>query len=117
QAIAIQTAVSDRKGLLDFFVRGEEAGFTNRGVHSFHPHEDWLNPKKVTVQSALLDEILDSEARIDVIKMDIEGAELDALKGAQRAIDRFEPLIFFEANEICTQYFGHSTRDVKEWLM
>jgi FkbM family methyltransferase len=116
-ALVFELALSDQRGEMDFFIRGPEAGFTNRGVHSFYEHDDWLNPLKITTRVALLDDLLQDEASVDVIKMDIEGAELNALKGAVRTLSRFDPLIFLEANEICTRYFGHSTADVKAWLL
>lgn len=113
----IKSALGERDGSVDFFVRSAEHGFSNRGVHSLHAHSDWLEPMKVTVPLRKLDGILRSEQRVDIIKMDIEGAELGALKGAEESLERFSPLIFLEANEICTRYFGHSTLDVKNWLL
>jgi FkbM family methyltransferase len=113
---AFNLAAGKQRGEVDLFVRGREGGFTNRGVHSLHKHEDWLNPQKVSAHIELLDTILADEPRVDVIKMDIEGAELGALEGAVHSIKRFDPIIFFEANEVCTKYFGHSTADVKLWL-
>lgn len=36
--------------------------------------------------------------RCDVIKMDIEGMEIDALKGGQETLRKFEPILFFESH-------------------
>ena len=112
----IQAALGNRSGSVDFFLRSEENGFTNRGVHSLHPHGDWLQPQKITVPMKRLDDVLLGERRVDWIKMDIEGAELDALQGAEQSLEQFSPTVFFEANEICTRYFGHGTGAVKRWL-
>lgn len=35
--------------------------------------------------------------RIDFIKMDVEGFELNVLEGASRTIEKFHPVVFFEA--------------------
>lgn len=53
---------------------------------------------------------LDKLLRVDVIKIDVEGAELKVLKGCKKTIERFKPKIIFEANsskeyEILTSEF------------
>jgi FkbM family methyltransferase len=48
------------------------------------------------VQAVELDSFLRDEQRIDIIKMDIEGAEGRALSGMQQLIQRHRPLIFTE---------------------
>jgi hypothetical protein len=37
--------------------------------------------------------------RLDVVKLDIEGSEVDALEGALTAIARFRPLVLLEVEE------------------
>jgi protein O-GlcNAc transferase len=46
-----------------------------------------------------LDEELQNDARIDVIKIDVEGWEFDVLRGAARVIDHHRPLIYVEASD------------------
>lgn len=46
-----------------------------------------------TVQIAALDEMIDSAVRVGFIKMDIEGAEYDALLGAKSILLRDKPLL------------------------
>ncbi|MEZ2232311.1 FkbM family methyltransferase [Microcoleus sp.] len=48
------------------------------------------------VQSVVLDELLQSEKEINVIKMDIEGHEPIALRGMERIINKHRPIIFTE---------------------
>ncbi len=81
-----------------------------------------------TVQSITIDDFVINNAfrRMDFIKMDIEGSEIDALKGAMNVIDRFRPTMavcvyhkltdFYEVprllkgiHEDYKIYFGHST--------
>jgi FkbM family methyltransferase len=47
--------------------------------------------------------------RLDFIKIDIEGFELGALKGATKTIARFEPLILMEFNSFCLTAFGDTS--------
>lgn len=48
------------------------------------------------VQSVVVDEILQHESRINVIKMDIEGYETLALRGMEKLIRKHRPIIFTE---------------------
>lgn len=45
-----------------------------------------------------LDDELKNEVRIDVIKIDVEGWELDVVRGAPRTIETQRPLIYVEAS-------------------
>ncbi len=50
---------------------------------------------QLQVETASLDDVVTGEKlrRVDFIKMDIEGAELEALKGARRTIEQFKPTL------------------------
>src|ERR1700693_1564929 len=77
-------AVSDKNGASSFEV--EETGFMGHlsGVGS------------MTVSTATLDSLVE-EGKVlppDYVKMDIEGAELLALRGASRTFQRFRPVLF-----------------------
>lgn len=54
-----------------------------------------------TVQAITLDDLASrlSLPRVDWIKMDIEGAETDALRGAERILRKFRPILFIEIHE------------------
>lgn len=63
-----------------------------------------------------LDELLCDLKRLDAIKVDVEGAELAVIRGAQNTLRKFRPLIAIEAEEASAQAFGYSTRDLKAAL-
>jgi FkbM family methyltransferase len=44
--------------------------------------------------------------RIDLIKLDVEGSELEVLKGGHSAIRRFDPTVFMEFNSFTLSVFG-----------
>jgi FkbM family methyltransferase len=48
------------------------------------------------VQALPMDEALANEPRVDVVKIDVEGAEGRVLRGAAKIIDRFRPTLLFE---------------------
>src|SRR5262249_11602542 len=69
-----------------------------------------------TVRCASLDDLIRRRElilpRLDVVKMDVEGAELSALKGMQQTIAQFRPKIIMELNRPALGYFGKTTDDV-----
>lgn len=54
--------------------------------------------------------------RIDFIKIDVEGYELDVLIGGQNTITKFKPKILIEINEMTLQRQGITRKDIYEWL-
>ncbi|MES1932226.1 FkbM family methyltransferase [Salinisphaera shabanensis T35B1] len=63
-----------------------------------------------------LDDVLKNTQRVDVIKIDVEGAELYVLEGAARTIQREQPSIIFEANEETSVAAGYKVKDIYAWL-
>lgn len=61
------------------------------------------------VQTVTLDHVLGDEPRIDLIKMDIEGAEGRALQGMHRVMQRCHPILFTELNPSALQAVSHMT--------
>ena len=54
--------------------------------------------------------------RLDVVKMDIEGAELSALTGMRDTIARLRPKVVMEINRPALAAFGSTVDDVWAWL-
>ena len=62
-----------------------------------------LNPKNnverefLSIELDTLDNIFfHKEIKIDLIKLDVEGHELNVLKGAKKVLDKYSPMIVFE---------------------
>jgi len=56
--------------------------------------------EKIEVEIKTLDETLPSDVRVDFIKIDVEGAELEVLQGAKAVIKKYKPIILFEHAKI-----------------
>lgn len=54
--------------------------------------------------------------RFDVLKIDIEGAELFALRGMKKSLMKFKPLILIEINNETFNQAGYSSDDVINYL-
>jgi FkbM family methyltransferase len=91
----------------------------------------------ITVKTNMLDNYLDVFKKVDYIKMDIEGGEIDCLRGGMNFIKKFRPIISVEYgypsyskydNSVVTLYelaeqmeyfvfdlFGNKVEDIEEW--
>lgn len=54
--------------------------------------------------------------KLKLIKLDIEGSEFPALKGAIESISQMHPLVVAEANYQTARAFGYKPQDIKEWF-
>lgn len=67
------------------------------------------------VTTTTLDSEIDSE--IDLLKIDVEGAELKVLEGAKSVLEQYKPLIFIEVHKKDRlDSFEHNPKDVKDFL-
>ncbi len=75
--------------------------------------------KKIQVPLTRLDDFVQSRglARVDFIKADIEGGELNLLRGGENLLKTFYPRILIEIVDIHCQHFGHAPQDVYRYLV
>lgn len=88
-------ALSDRSGKLEFVINEFAMGESGLKERIYN------NPKsaktiKINCEVKTLDSFTTSLQKLDFIKMDIEGGEIDCLKGATETIAKFRPLIATE---------------------
>lgn len=55
--------------------------------------------------------------KVDLIKMDIEGAEFFALQGAEQSLKRFLPTILIEINQSACEKLGYKSQKIDELLL
>ena len=110
--IAIRSeALSDSFGEADFHV----PAFTGSGggsLRDLHPEEG--EPRKFKVSLIPFDS-LELES-IDLMKIDVEGAELDVITGAISSIEKSSPTIFVELLRKWMGPFGSTPSDVSRLL-
>jgi FkbM family methyltransferase len=73
---------------------------------------------RVSAPGVALDDYVERRGlrRLDVVKMDIEGAELFALEGATRSIARWHPVLLMEINEVACRRMGYEPARLWEHL-
>ena len=102
-------ALSDRSGEALLFDDVNAGTFgANAGVASLSPKN--AGGRSVSVQTTTLDDVASALAleRLDWIKLDIQGAELAALKGGKATLDRHRPRLLLEIDENASRNMGWS---------
>jgi len=91
----VNAAVGEISGEGELFVSAPN----NLGMSSFHQPENYSG-KKERVKIVTIDDWFKTSglSKIDVIKLDIEGSELDALKGMKEMLQKDKPIVIVEVN-------------------
>lgn len=90
-ATIVQAGVSSRSGTMDLYVpspNSPEASLIRHGDAQTTP-----------IAVVTLDEYFSRSNRISLLKIDVEGAELDVLKGAEKILHRDHPTLVFECEQ------------------
>lgn len=107
--VILPFALAEREGTAQFnFVPNlpEESGLKKRHAYNAPPARFEAIPVKVR----RLDDAIPAAARIRFIKIDVEGGELDVLKGSTRILDESRPIVAFECG--AASFLGyHETPD------
>jgi len=72
---------------------------------------------EIMIKTNLLDNIIPTDVPIDFVKIDVEGAELQVLKGAIGVLRRSRPMIVFEHGLGAADYYGTTPEEVYELLV
>lgn len=123
--IAVMKAASDVNGQEKLYLSPIDKG-------DYRLYDSGDNRKNVTVESVRLDDFFKDPSRgIDIIKMDIQGSEFKAMRGAKRILDEnkdhikivseFSPYMLKKAGEDPSDYleyllsYGLSVYDIHDW--
>jgi FkbM family methyltransferase len=102
--------LSSQAGKHDLFLGGTS------GHHSLFPLDGFegASRDKVTITTTTLDEAVGPGARVDLIKIDAEGAELDVLEGARHVLkDNPDAALIVELG---TSHLNRAGTILEEWL-
>jgi len=103
-------ALSDEIGETKFnYVKNAPAysGFLKRKYLISNP-----DIEEITVKTITLDEIIGTNQKIDFIKIDVEGAEMKVLKGAEKVIESFKPVVIFEFGKGASDFYNTTPKDI-----
>lgn len=103
-------AVGDSDGEVQFFVDLERPGFSSLSSNSQSNRA--VREIKVTIRR--LDDLVDASDLVDVIKLDVEGAELGVLRGSEELTKRCRPAFYFESG--LKEHLGYTHEDLFAWF-
>jgi FkbM family methyltransferase len=100
----VQNALGEKKDVISFFLASKND--PNQGMASKYSFFEGIHEEQVN--QITLDDYIDSVnlQRVDLIKMDVQGAEFDILKGATKSIIKFRPIIILEAEIVANAKYS-----------
>jgi FkbM family methyltransferase len=98
------------------FVTGRS--FLSAGASGLGSNVEFEAHVRVDVRAQTLDAFVKQNGieRLDFVKADVEGAELDLLLGGEDTITRLRPRLLLEIEERHVRRYGRSAAAVAEWL-
>ena len=105
-----QTALSYEKGTTSFNYVISNPSYSGllRRRYDRMDEEDTL----ITVKTDLLDNIIPADMPLNFIKIDVEGAEMLVLKGAEKTIKRCHPIVVFEHGLGGSDVYGTTPKQI-----
>jgi FkbM family methyltransferase len=109
----VGVGLSDKEGVLEI----HEVEDVHEGLNTFYLGER-KSRSTSTVALNTLDREMEEKSvpRIDFIKVDIEGSELPALRGARNSIARWRPYVMVEINDLTFNSAGYTKDDVGKFF-
>jgi len=109
-----QTAVSTVDGSLKLYLSNDR----NAGTHSTVYIESNVSSEFVEIASVTLESFAQQQnlASIDLIKIDVEGAEIDVINGALQVLKQHKPLVIMELSDHLQQARGQTCTEFKEFM-
>ena len=108
-------ALSDVAGTVEFQHVVSNPAYSGLRARAYDRPDEIV--EKIDVKSARLDELVPESMCLDFIKIDVEGAELQVLKGAVETIARCRPVIVFEHGLGGSDYYGTTPEQVYTLLV
>lgn len=109
----MRAGLSERRGGGEIFLP-QETGHVGASLQDLHPEEV---SRKIAINLTTLDDVLplSDKSPLDLLKCDVEGAELMVLQGGRSVIERDRPILFLEILRKWSAAFGYHPNDVIAW--
>lgn len=105
-------ALGDRQAEVSFFVDRKHSGYSSLAPD----RRDAADTVRVTVPMRRMDDVVPRTLPVDVVKIDVEGAELGVLRGATGLVARCRPVVVFESGPDDCAALGFSIEALYDWF-
>jgi FkbM family methyltransferase len=102
-----RVAVSDVSGESPFYHVADQPGYS--GLKRLGSIPSGLTVHEIAVRTEPLDDLLPADLPIAFMRIDVGGAQLQVLQGAEYTIERWKPLIVFEHGTSALLAYGTSS--------
>lgn len=111
-----EAALSDHAGTADFsYVHGESDGWSGLKFRPLPTGEE-AEVEHIQVRLEVLDEVVDPERVVALVKVDVEGAEQQVFTGALATLRRHRPIVIFEHGIGSADHYGTEPADIHRLL-
>ena len=107
-------ALSDKKGVIKFNYVISNPAYS--GIKKRKYDRDNELDTLIKVETDKLDSVLDTGHQVDFMKIDVEGAEYEVLKGAKETLKRWRPVMVFEHGKGAADVYGVAPGEVFDFL-
>lgn len=73
--------------------------------------------QEIPIEVRKLDDVVPPDMRVNLIKIDVEGGELDVLKGSKELLSRWKPILIFEHGVGAADKYDVAPGDVYDYLV
>ena len=104
-------------GSLPIYMTGEANAMEHEGLATLYPTTERGHFVQ-EIQLRVFDELIESLLinRIDMVKIDVEGAELGTLQGMKQSLEKYKPFVLLEMNEITFRAAGYELDTVVDFF-
>ncbi len=96
---------------------GSKAGFVKTSCTNNNFGMTTVEESEEGIEVMRLDDcVLFQELKLDFLKIDCEGMEIDVLQGAKETIEKFKPVMFIEVNEHTLKAKGYTKNDLLQTI-
>lgn len=116
QVLCRPVAVSETRGIATFYASPSNdqgtGSLSREAVERYHIAE-----QAFSVEVEQLDDYVDRfKQPVSIIKMDIQGAELMALRGATRLLSKYHPVLVIEVDDEVMHAFGYTAQNTCDYI-
>ncbi|WP_406623093.1 FkbM family methyltransferase [Acidovorax sp. SDU_ACID1] len=110
----IEAALSDHDGKSRFTHVVSNPGYSGLRERRYERPDESL--QEIDVSLLRLDQVIPVDLCVDMIKIDVEGAELEVMRGGVQTLRRSQPCIIFEHGLGAADCYGTTPGDIYELL-